>query len=163
MDKQKINTLIFFALWMAAASILISQAVKLMGLIQNEQVEVTLPYFLQIQKKITLNNILFFVPLLISALIGYYLNHRKNLLFLSNLLYIAITLVVYVNANKSFHESNQQIATDQKGYWLFLFIGIFYILGAILISAISFITVRNLLNREDNSIKKGKQKINLKH
>ena len=160
MDKQKINLLVFLGLWLVAGIFLVKLCLTMQSTILENQTGLSISDFLLLQKRVTLANISFFVPLLVISFVGFYFTRRKNLILLANLLYVAVTLFVYVNMNKAYHGINHQVATDQKGYWLFLFIGVFYVLGAVLVSAIGYITVRNLLNRENSSLKKGKSKKN---
>jgi hypothetical protein len=113
-----------------------------------------------LQKPIGILNICFFTVLLILASWVFYIEKRKMFIYLTNLIFIAFTLFNYVTLNRMFFELGDQDANKSGSYWLMVFIGLFYIVGAITISAIAFIAVRNLNRHRLGD--KGKEQNNTK-
>jgi len=62
--------------------------------------------------------------------------------------------------NKEFHGLNNGIATEKIGFWLFALIGVFSVIGAILVSTIAYISIRNLTGRTIQKNKGRRIKIN---
>ncbi|MBI9067817.1 MAG: hypothetical protein JEZ09_11035 [Salinivirgaceae bacterium] len=149
MTKNNFLKLSFYIAFVASAIILFVFLKQLLFLIENaaDSKDIMLDYNL-FQKRIGLINICSFVVLLLTSLIEYYKNNNSKLIILANILFMAVSLFLYVSINKSYYQLSGINYLEQSGYWLTLFMGVFYIIGGLLISAIGFITVRNNLKRK---------------
>ena len=103
--------------------------------------------YTRLQTSIGVYSIVIFVILLMLSYSIYYLENKRNYIVISNILYIGATLYVYVTINKNFYEVQEIDYLQQGEYWITVFMGIFYVIGAILISSIGYITIRNYTNR----------------
>lgn len=148
-DLIKVIFYIVFLIGMVALGIMLKQMNQLVDSATNST-EIVSSYNL-LQKQIGIANITFFVVLLIGAFIHYYKKQDQKLILMANILFIAISLFLYTTLNQKFYQLIDAAYKEQSGYWLTLFMGIFYILGGILISAIGYITVRNNLKRKINT------------
>lgn len=140
--------------------ILATLSIRLNNLfIQSNTIESIEIQYSQLQKAIGIYGIIAFITLLILSFIIYYLTHKRTYLFLSNIFYIAIILFVFVTINKSFYTFQNIEYSKSTEYWLTLFMGIFYIIGSILVSAIGYITIRNYTNRFQHPTNRVNKKI----
>lgn len=155
MKVLKITTLAYFVLLFASIIILFNIGFAINGLLQaiplseNFSVE-----FALLQKKAGLYGIVLFVLLLLVSLVLYYLSKKRSYLILSNLVYLALILYVFVTANQKYFLVQNINYSEKSEYWITVFMGIFYIIGAILVSAISYITMRNFTKRINNTLNK---------
>lgn len=102
-----------------------------------------------IQKPIATTNIVFFVVLLGVSLWMYWQSGKKALTYMPAAIFTVFTLFCYVALSGSFYSIGGGNPTLSGSYWLMFFIGIFFIAGAIIITVISGMAVRNLLKRND--------------
>jgi predicted transporter len=152
MNQKRIIILTFYSLIAIGTGILVLMASKMNHLLQTDMINPSIAetYF-QLQKLISYTSIAIFIVLLLVAFYLFYLTQNKNPILLANILYIGITLIVFIDLNRKFFELHHEIVSKNGTYWLYLFIGIFYILGAILVSAIGYITIKNL-NKRNTSV-----------
>lgn len=149
MTKKKLVSLTYLILTLAGAFLLISLSLKTSNVLSSNPLsmqDVQLEYN-SLQKQTSLVSIIVFIVLLLIGFINYYTNSNSKYIVLANLLYIPVTLFNYVSLNYSFHKMQGIEPNDSTGFWLLLFIGIFYIIGAIVISVIGYLTIRNLVKR----------------
>jgi positive regulator of sigma E activity len=73
---------------------------------------------------------------------------------LTNILYIGLVLFIFITANRSYFAVHNVDYSNKGEYWLTVFMGIFYIIGAVLVSAIGYITVRNYAKRSQHTLNK---------
>lgn len=149
MTLKKLIPILFISVLFISTVILIFLCSKMNSLVgdtsmsfQNIQIEYNL-----LQKQTNLASIILFGVLLILGFANYYLNNKIKYIAWSNLLYISVTLFNYVTLNYNFYKIQGLEPNEQSGFWLILFIGVFYILGAILVSVIGSFTIRNLIKR----------------
>lgn len=149
MTLKKLIPIIFISVLFVSTVILILLCLKMNNLLsdtalafQNIQIE-----YNNLQKQTNTTSILLFSVLLILGFVNYYINKKIKYIAWSNLLYIPVTLFNYVTLNYNFYKMQGLEPNEQSGFWLILFIGSFYILGAILVSVIGVFTIRNLLKR----------------
>ncbi len=159
MDKKKLIITVFFVFCLIAVAVLIKLNYEAYRLIKDAADSELMPASFQIlQKQISIVNIGFFIPMLLLSLAWYYLTNSRNLIVLSNILYITVTIFISYTLNREFSGLNNVKATETIGFWLFALIGIFSVIGSILVSTIGYITVRNLNNRNNPVPKKGRNK-----
>ncbi len=101
------------------------------------------------QKPIATANIIFYVILFGIALWIYSKGGKKVLTYLPVLIFSVFTLFGYVTLSGSFFSIGGNNITHSGSYWLMFFIGLFFIAGAICITVIGTIAVRNLLKRQN--------------
>jgi hypothetical protein len=161
MDKKKLIFGLYLIICIAACFIIIGLNLKAQNLLTTAtETEILNAAFQKLQKQISYAGILFFIPMLIISLVWYYITSSRTLILLSNILYISTTLFVAYTLNKEFHELNNAIALETVGFWLFAMIGLFSIIGSILVSTIGYITIRNLTGRTNQKNKTQRFKIN---
>jgi len=110
--------------------------------------------FKSMQKFLGVASIIAFTILLILSILYMKFTGNKTYLFLSNLFFILFTLYNYITLNRGFFSLNGNDPSDFGGYWLILFIGIFYIIGAIAVSAIGYIAISNYTRHRNETVKK---------
>ncbi|MFA6404304.1 MAG: hypothetical protein WCX31_22155 [Salinivirgaceae bacterium] len=159
MDKKKVTITLFLLSCIIALVVLIRLNYQAYSLLKNSVSSELMPAKFQLlQKQISTVNIAFFIPMLLLSLFWYYLTNSRTLILISNILYITVTIFVTYTLNREFNELHNAKATETVGFWLFALIGIFSILGSVLVSVIGYITVRNLNNRINPIPKKGRNK-----
>lgn len=111
-----------------------------------------------IQKPISMTNIVFFAVLLIVSVFIYLHHNKKSPMYVSCAVYSAFTLFIYVRLSQVFYQIGGEGPTSAN-YWLLVFIGVFFIVGALTVSVIATIAIKNLLkqNQKNNYIER-KQK-----
>lgn len=155
MNKNKIAVLVYYALLLISMALLFNVCLSLSELLQTSP----LPDNLQttynaLQKKAALMGIIAFVIMLIISLVLYYINSKPTYIVLTNLAYVALVLFVFVTINQNFFQVQNLTYNEKSEYWITVFMGIFYIIGAVLVSAIGFITVRNYSKRTNHTLNK---------
>ena len=149
MKRENQLKIAFYVLFLVAAAILAIKFIALQKILMGPSVAAEVAdQFNLYQKQIGIINIISFMVLLIIGLIHFYLTDKKTLFFLATIAFMASTLIMYVSMNRDFHRLNMIPYNEQSGYWITLFMGIFYILGGILVAAIGYITVRNNRKRK---------------
>ncbi len=160
MDKAKIFRWLFYLILVISLVWSFTIANKLYNLINiKEGFETIYNQYNSLQKTIGILGIVSFIVLLSISLVLYYLCNSRNYIFLSNLVYIGIILFVFITINKQYYINQNLDYTQQSTYWLTVIMGIFYIIGAILVSAIGYITLRNYINRSRHPFNKGTAKL----
>ena len=134
------------AVYVAVMLIMCSQANATVGGLSGEPAFNVLS---AIQKPIATTNIVFFVLLLGVSLWMYWQSGKKALTYLPVVIFTVFTLFCYVALSGSFYSIGGGNPTLSGSYWLMFFIGIFFVAGAITITVISGMAVRNLLKRND--------------
>ncbi|MDA3893718.1 MAG: hypothetical protein PF517_18805 [Salinivirgaceae bacterium] len=155
MFKIKVLTLIYFVMLAVGLGVLLNICVSLNSLLTSHiSIDILTNQYGSLQKSAGLWGIVFFVILLILGLVLYYLSTKKTYIVLTNILYIGLVLFIFITANRSYF-AVQNVDYSNKGeYWLTVFMGIFYIIGAVLVSAIGYITVRNYAKRSQHTLNK---------
>jgi hypothetical protein len=160
MNRIKIVTGVFYLMLVISLVVLLKVCVDLTHLVENaSNDEAFLQQYSLLQKDAGMHSIIAFVLLLGVGFLLFYLTTKSTPIILSNIVYIAIILYVFITTNRVFYENQNIEYTQQSEYWLTIFMGIFYILGAILVSVIGYITVRNYLRRSQHAISKVQTKI----
>lgn len=154
--KKKIGSLIFLAMLIISVSILYVLAKNTFNLLDDNTLTINhlSTYFYGFQKKISLVSLISFVILLITGLTYYYFQKRMGYVLIANFFYIASTLFNHITLTDMYLQKLLIATKESKQFLLNTFIAIFFILGGILVSVISFYALRNLDKR------KGKYKIN---
>lgn len=134
------------AVYVAVMLIMCSRANATVGSLSGEPAFNVLS---AIQKPIATTNIVFFVVLLSVSLWMYWHSGKKAITYLPVAIFTVFTLFCYVALSGSFYSIGGGNPTLSGSYWLMFFIGIFFIAGAIIITVISGMAVRNLLKRND--------------
>jgi len=148
MNLKKSITLTFFFILILSLGILVSFIFKINGLLEGAQLNTALiDQYNNLQKQTNLISIILFIILLLLGFINYYKYNKANYIALSTLLYVFVTLYCYLSINYRFYELQNINPTESGNFWIFAFIGVFYVVGSILISVIGFYTIRNLLKR----------------
>lgn len=143
---------IYLLLLFAAIAFLAWQTIQLSELVnQANSIQSISAKYLQFQKNIGILNIVSFTVLLCISFLHYYKSRSKNFIYITNLLFTVVVLLNYVSINRTFYSLNGNEAMDSGSFWLMVFIGLFYIAGAIIVSAIGLISVKNFLKRHDNN------------
>lgn len=147
--KQKVIPIIYLILVFISTSILIALCYKMNNLFAEGSLQFNDldQKYNSLQKTTNLLSIISFVILLLVGFANFYVNQNMKYIIWSNLLYIPVTLFNYVTLNHKFYEAQGIVPTENSGFWLILFIGIFYIIGAVLTSIIGTFTIRNLNKR----------------
>lgn len=149
MQKKNYTKLIFYIILLVSIFITSLKIIKLNAiLLQIPQHNEAFSAYNLWQKQMGYFNIIAYALLLIVAFIEFYNKQQKNLIFIANIFYIALALYIYVSINRNYYQTISTNYQQQNGYWVTLFMGTFYIVGGILISAIGFITVRNNIKRQ---------------
>jgi len=112
----------------------------------------------KIQKPISVANIVFFAVLLVVSVFIYMHHNKKMPMYLACATYSAFTLFIYVRLSQIFYQVGGDGPTSGN-YWLLVFIGVIFIAGALIVSAMATIAIKNLLkhNQKINYIER-KQK-----
>lgn len=97
-----------------------------------------------IQKPIATTNIIFYVVLLSVALWLRSKGSKKSLTYLPLLIFSAYTMFCYISMSGMFFSLGGNDITRSGQYWLMFLIGIFFIFGAIGVTVIGNIAMRNL-------------------
>lgn len=148
MKQKQLITLSFFAAFLIVVTILVKMNLSLAYLLaEATSFDAVIDVFSAKQKQLATTNIITYFILLGIALWAYTVEKKINYIFLSLIVFIAVTLYSYVNLNKNLFALKGLNPTDETGYWLMVFIGVFYILGAVVISAIGYIAVKNYTKR----------------
>ncbi len=148
MSVKKIK-LIYAAVFLVAVTVLLLLINKTTGIITQNPSNVKQLFF-EWQKLISLWNIIFFAVLTFTGMYIYYKSGKKSLLILPLLIYITTALYSGVTLSRNFYITLQLQANTQNSYWLTSLMTAFFILGAILVSAIAFVTIKNLNKRTQN-------------
>lgn len=155
MNKNRIATLVYYVILVASIVLLANVCLSLKSLLQTEPLSENIDIiYNSLQKKAALYGIISFVILLVTSLVLYYLLSKPTYIVLSNLAYVTLVLFVFVTINRSFFEMQNIAYAEKSEYWITVFMGIFYIIGAVLVSAIGYITVRNYTKRTKNTLNK---------
>lgn len=148
MSVKKIK-LIYAAVFLVAVTVILLLINKTSGIITQNPSNVKQLFF-EWQKLISLWNIIFFAVLTFTGMYIYYKSGKKSLLILPLLIYITTALYSGVTLSRNFYITLQLQANTQNSYWLTSLMTAFFILGAILVSAIAFVTIKNLNKRNKN-------------
>lgn len=149
MKVNKIIQISFLVLLLGSAAYLVSLCLNMQNVINDSTLTLHALHtkYNNLQQQTSLIGIVLFAILLLVGFVNFYLNKNAKYIVLANLLYIPITLYSYISLNFNFYEKQGLIPAENSGYWLIVFIGIFYIIGAILVSVIGYFTIRNLNKR----------------
>lgn len=155
MAKNKIITIVYFILLLIGGVILFNISVNMRSLIDNYSMLNSIDAeYTHLQTKVGIYSIIIFIVLLLVSFVLYYYTEKRNYIFLSNIIYVGVVLYIHVTINQNFHTSHNLEYSEQGEYWITVFMGIFYIIGAILVSAIGYITIRNYTKMKQNSLTK---------
>lgn len=148
MNLNKIIKLVFFSILLLGLGIIVPYILKLNDLIEGSEInDAFIDRYNSLQKHTNVISIIFFVAMLVTGLIYYYKFNKANYLVLAAIPYIMVTLHCYISVNQRFYQLQHINPTESGSFWIITFIGIFYIIGAILISVIGYFAIRNLLQR----------------
>ncbi len=150
--RSKYPLLIYLALLIISIVILANMCMNAKESIVNSEV-LNYNFISALQKKITIANIVCFTTLIALGLWIFSITKRVNYLILSIILFVCITLYNHVTLTKLILTSQGKVPANEGAYWLVVFVGIFYILGAILVAAIGYIAVKNYTKRYINNEK----------
>ena len=160
MDAKEIKKIVGWtfvglsAVYVAVMMIMCAQANSTVGGLSGEPAFNVLS---AIQKPIATTNIVFFVLLLGISLWLYWKSGKKAITYLPTAIFTVFTLFCYVALSGSFYSIGDGNPTLSGSYWLMFFIGIFFIAGAIIITVIAGMAVRNLLKHNGNKEKTSKE------
>jgi len=157
MKIKKTSIIIYYLLLLVSAIITLKLFANFGSLIDGYQVIDNITYS-NLQKQVGIFGIISFIILLIVSYFIYFFTNKITYILLSNILYIAIVLYVFVTLNRNYFICQNIDYSQQSEYWLTIFMGIFYIIGAILISSIGYITIRNYAKRNQQTVKTSKRK-----
>ena len=161
MKQYKTITLIFYIFFIAGFAIMLFFSLKMKAILNVPSLtDEHISAYSVLQKQISYAGIMIFISQLLISFILYYRTTNKNPIFLTNILYIGFMLFVYFSSNYNYYKLLNKESTSNTSYWLFIFIGLFYILGAILVSAIGYITIKNITNRNSEGIHKNRRNKN---
>ena len=159
MTKIKIITIVYFVLLIAGGVILFNTVMNMHLVIDdNSLLSANDIEYAKLQTRVGIYSIIIFIILLLVSFGLYYYTEKRNYIILSNILYVGVILYVYVTINKDFYLAQNIEYAQQGEYWITVFMGIFYIIGAILVSAIGYITIRNYTKRAQNTLHKSARK-----
>lgn len=155
MTKTKILTALYFLILFIGTILLFNISIDINLTLESfsplNNIDIS---YTELQTKVSMYSVTIFVILLLISYSLYYLTNKRNYIIISNILYISITLYIYVTINRQFFEV-QKIEYSQQGeYWITVFMGVFYAIGAILVSIIGYITIRNYTKRSTNLLVK---------
>lgn len=155
MNRIKIITSVFYLVLIASLVVLLKICFDLHQLVENvTSDELFFQQYSMLQKNAGMYSIVTFMVLLGFGFLLFYLTTKSTPIILSNIVYITIILYVFITINRDFYVNQNIDYTQQSEYLLTVFIGIFYIIGATLVSAIGYITIRNYLRRSQHAINK---------
>lgn len=151
--KRKILTLLFLLLLTAGLSIVTYMCYQSFSLLQNENIKLYdfLKNYNQLHTNISYASIILFVVLLIVSLVYYFYYHRVGYVLITNMFYIVTTLFNYITLSKMYADAVSTENTNSEHYFN-IFIGIFFIVGGILVSVIGFYAIRNFSKFKRNKI-----------
>lgn len=151
MNSNKIITIVFYIAFVITGVVLfILSKNNHQLLVDAVTFDAVVDEFTELQKNTAIINIVSFSILTIIGLWAYRMQNKVSYLLLSLILYTAITLYNFVTLNKQLYALKVGIPSDYGAYWLMTFIGVFYIIGAVVVAAIGYITVKNYMKRRDN-------------
>lgn len=110
-----------------------------------------------IQKPHTTVNIIFFVALLGFALYLFAKGAKKAITYLPVLIFSVFALFCYVSLSGAFYNIGGGNSSFSGQYWLMFLIGLFFVVGAIVVTVIGSNAVRNLLKHKGNVEKTSKE------
>jgi hypothetical protein len=153
MTKNKIITIVYFALLLIGGIILFIKGVNMQSLIKScDNTHIIDMQYAKMQTNMGVYSIVIFIVLLLISFILYYFTDNRNYVLLSNILYVGVILYVYVSLNKEYLLANNIDYSSSEEYWITVFMGVFYIIGAVLVSAIGYITIRNYTKRTHTTV-----------
>ena len=153
MNKVKGLTILYIVVVAVSIAILATICIKMNGLFaENHTLEFIEIHYSQMQKSAGIFSITLFMSMLSVAFVLFYLTSKRTFILISNIIYIGVVLYVFVSINKTYCSFQNIDIAQNSEYWLTVFMGIFYILGAVLVSTIGYITIRNYTNRVQHSI-----------
>jgi hypothetical protein len=148
MNKVKIVTTLCFVVFAVSIAILLNICLKMNGLFaDNHSLEFFKIQYAQLQKAAGIYSITAFMSMLVVSFALFYFTSKRTFILLSNIIYIGVVLFIFVSMNKAYYTFQNIDYLQNSEYWLTVFMGIFYILGAILVSTIGYITIRNYTKR----------------
>lgn len=155
MGYQKITSIIYFGVLLITIVLLFNIGSSINNLLNESNIsESFINTYGALQKKAGLYGIVTFAILLILSLLMYYFSSKTTYVLLTNIIYIALMLFVFVSANQNYFTMQNINYAEKSEYWITVFMGIFYIIGAVLVSAIGYITVRNYSKRSEHTLNK---------
>jgi inner membrane protein involved in colicin E2 resistance len=144
MNRVKIVTIIYFLLLAIGGSVLLHMATDISSILSDNAIsDSIIRNYSHLQTRAGMYGIVMFMVLLLVSFILYFLTKRYNYILLSNIVYTFFTLYIYITVNRDFYIVQNIEYAQQGEYWLTVFMGIFYVVGSILVSAIGYITIRN--------------------
>jgi hypothetical protein len=156
MNRQRVFTIIFFLLLIISGAILSNILSNFYSLFDN--IELLKENYAKLLSKSGIYSICMFIVLLSLGIILYYLTSNKNYIIITNIFYATFILIVFISFNKKYFIVQNIDYMQQGEYWLTMFMGIFYIIGSVLVSAISYITLRNYTKRNNRILNNNEQK-----
>lgn len=156
-NKGKIDIKIFLALtliYVATMFILCSTSnSRIAELASANETSLQFNVLSSIQKTIETTNIIFYVAMLGFALWLFAKGAKKALVYIPVLMFSVFTLFCYSSMSGAFFGIGGNDISKSGQYWLMFFIGIFFIVGAICVTVIGTIAVKNLRKRNSTESK----------
>ncbi len=157
MDKQKLKKILRYSYWGLLTIYII--VMLLMCAVANGRVEEATalstaenpPQFATlsaIQHPVSVVNIISFMLMLGLSLWMQYNSSRKILTYLPLAVFAIFTLYSYISLPGLFFSMGGNNASLSGQYWLMFFIGLFFVAGAISVTVIGNIAMRNITNRQ---------------
>jgi hypothetical protein len=147
MKRAKLLQLSFLILLLLDIIILSLKSISAKTILTNANADFTFVSFNELQKPIGMISIIFFIGLLILASWLYFSSGRKLYVYMATLVYVGFTLFNYITLTRIFFNIGGQFERQSGSYWLIVCIGLFYVVGGIVVAAIGLNTVRNLHHR----------------
>ena len=162
MRVVKTVTILYFILLAASVAVLTNACLNLNQILENSNIfESTNIQYAHLQKEAGMTGIISFMVLLSVSFVLYYLTDKKSYILLSNIIYIGVILYVFITVNREYYIMQNLEFNQQTEYWITVFMGIFYIIGAVLVSTIGYIAIRNYSKRSQHTINKTLRKNNI--
>lgn len=124
--------------------------IKAFGEIMTNTEELQFSVLNNMQKPLITTNIIFFAVLLAIALWLYYQTTKKSFTYIPVVIFSLFALFCYVSLSGIFFNLGGNNANLSGQYWLMFFIGLFFIAGALSVTVIGTIAVKNILKHKRN-------------
>ncbi len=145
--KQKRNVLIFLGAFLVATAWLLLLALQTKAALNHSDIELALHNFSELQKKLEVYNLVIYAVLLSFGMYLFATLKRLNYALLALVLFIAFTLYNHVSLSKQAFALQNINPSESGNYWLLVFIGVFYVLGAVVVAAIGYLVLKNYAKR----------------
>ncbi len=148
MKQKQLITLSYFTGFLIVIAILVKLNLNLTQLLSEAtSFDAIIDAFNTKQKQLATTNIVTYFILLSISLWALSTEKKINYILLSLIVFIGVTLYNSVSLNKALFALKGLNPSNETGYWLMVFIGVFYIIGAVVIAAIGYIAVKNYSKR----------------